>query len=286
VTARPQAAPARNITGVPTIPPDSPLLLLGSRSDAASERGVICPGDLPAPNDPTLEARARAARDALGDQVLILGHHYQRDQVIAYADARGDSFELSQRAATSDAPYIVFCGVHFMAESASILAREDQTVILPDLAAGCSMADMAEIGQLRDAWDRLARAGITDRTVPLTYMNSTAAIKAFCGEHHGAICTSSNAARAMSWAFDEALPDVSTSQKRRCCFCLTSTWVATRQCSGWGCRSTTVWSTTHGRLTVGCPTRSCTRRASSCGRAIVLCTRDSNLRWSMRFARN
>ncbi len=214
MTARPPAAPARNTTGVPTIPSGSPLLLLGNRADAASERGVICPGDLPAPDDPALEARARAAREALGDQVFILGHHYQRDQVIAFADARGDSFELSRRASTADAPYIVFCGVHFMAESASILAREDQTVILPDLAAGCSMADMAEASQLQDAWQRLARAGIADCTVPLTYMNSTAAIKAFCGEHHGAICTSSNAPRAMAWAFEEALPDVAANDTK------------------------------------------------------------------------
>jgi quinolinate synthase len=201
----PPAAPARNVTDVPTIPLGSPLLLLGRGADAASERGVVCPGDLPAPDDPGLVDRARRAKETLGDRVMVLGHHYQRDQVIEFADARGDSFELSRQAAAADAPYIVFCGVHFMAESASILAREDQTVILPDLAAGCSMADMAEGPQVVDAWARLERAGIADLTVPLTYMNSTAAIKAFCGEHHGAICTSSNAPTAMRWAFEEAL---------------------------------------------------------------------------------
>ncbi|MGH3443720.1 MAG: quinolinate synthase NadA [Nitriliruptorales bacterium] len=195
-----------------TLAPDSPLHLLGRRSDADSERGVLCPGDLPAPSDPDLFGRARRAREALGDEVVVLGHHYQRDEVIAFADARGDSFKLAQHAAAAGAPDIVFCGVHFMAESASILARDDQTVILPDLAAGCSMADMAEIHQVVDSWERLERAGVTATTVPLTYMNSTAAIKAFTGEHGGAVCTSSNAPRAMRWAFEQGervlfLPD-------------------------------------------------------------------------------
>lgn len=199
----PSAASASRPSGLPTLPDDSPLLLLGRRSDDASERGVVCPGDLPAPDDPELGDRATRARDQLGDSVIVLGHHYQRDQVIEFADVRGDSFELSRQAAAVDAPYIVFCGVHFMAESASILARPDQTVILPDLAAGCSMADMATERQLVDAWARIERAGVADVTVPLTYMNSAAAIKAFCGERGGAICTSSNAARAMQWAFDE-----------------------------------------------------------------------------------
>ena len=201
---RPRAATVRPDADRPTIPSDSPLLRLGRRIDAVTERGVVCPGDLPARNDPTLEGRVAAAKEALGDRVVILGHHYQREQVIQFADHRGDSFKLAQDASTADAEYIVFCGVHFMAESASILAREDQRVILPDLAAGCSMADMAEVRQLRDCWDRLDRAGIAAATVPLTYMNSTAAIKSFCGEHEGAICTSSNAPRAMRWAFDAA----------------------------------------------------------------------------------
>jgi quinolinate synthase len=201
--ARPRAAAVRPDPVNPTIPVGSPLLLLGRRTDPMTEKGVYCPGDLPAPDDPGLADRARSARAALGDRVVILGHHYQRDQVIDFADDRGDSFALSRFAADADAEFIVFCGVHFMAESASILARPDQTVILPDLAAGCSMADMAELRQLVDCWDRLERAGVADDVVPLTYMNSTAAIKAFCGEHGGAICTSSNAARAMRWAFDQ-----------------------------------------------------------------------------------
>jgi quinolinate synthase len=215
VTAsRPADAPARNLTDVPTIPLGSPLLLLGRGTDAASEKGVVCPGDLPAPDDPGLADRIRDAKAALGERVMLLGHHYQRDQVIEFADARGDSFELSKQAAAADADFIVFCGVHFMAESASILAREDQTVILPDLAAGCSMADMAEGHQVVDAWQRLERAGVADVTVPLTYMNSTAAIKAFCGEHHGAICTSSNAAAAMRWAFEDALEGIASTDTK------------------------------------------------------------------------
>ena len=209
---RPRAAQVHNRSDSPTIPTDSPLLRLGRRADSDSERGVVCPGDLPSPSEPGLAERAAEARARLGDQVVILGHHYQRDEVIALADARGDSFKLARFAADADAPHIVFCGVHFMAESASILARPGQTVILPDLAAGCSMADMAEATQLVDAWARLERAGVADTTVPLTYMNSTAAIKAFCGERGGAICTSSNAPRAMSWAFERGervlfLPD-------------------------------------------------------------------------------
>jgi quinolinate synthase len=200
---KPRAAAARPTAGTPAIPVGSPLLLLGRRGDPDAERGVACPGDLPSPSEPGLADRARRAREALGDQVAILGHHYQRDEVIEFADATGDSFKLAQFAASADAPNIVFCGVHFMAESASILARPDQTVILPDLAAGCSMADMAQHGQLVDAWARLERAGVAGATVPLTYMNSTAAIKAFCGERGGAICTSSNAPRAMRWAFEQ-----------------------------------------------------------------------------------
>lgn len=197
----PTAAPVHNTTGVPTIPHDSPLLLLGRRSDSGSERGVVCPGDLPAPDDPALADRARTARQALGDDVVVLGHHYQRDDVMAFADHYGDSFELARHAADTDARHIVFCGVHFMAESASVLARAEQVVILPDLAAGCSLADMAAADQLADAWGRLERAGVAAATVPITYMNSTAAIKAFCGVRGGATCTSSNAARVMDWAF-------------------------------------------------------------------------------------
>ena len=178
------------------------LLLLGRGADPDSERGVECPGDLPVASDPGLVARARAAKAALGDRVFVLGHHYQRDEVIEFADVTGDSFKLARDAAARpDAEFIVFCGVHFMAESADILTSPAQQGVLPDLAAGCSMADMAAIAQVEDAWDVLLDAGIADVTVPITYMNSTAAIKAFTGRHGGAVCTSSNAARALEWAF-------------------------------------------------------------------------------------
>jgi quinolinate synthase len=181
------------------------LLLLGRGSDPESERGVDCPGDLPQASDPTLVARARAARDALGDKAFVLGHHYQRDEVIQFADVTGDSFKLARDAAARpEAEYIVFCGVHFMAESADILTTPQQQVVLPDLAAGCSMADMANHQQVVEAWDVLTDAGIAEVTVPITYMNSSAAIKAFTGEHGGAVCTSSNAERALRWAFDSA----------------------------------------------------------------------------------
>lgn len=178
------------------------LLLLGHGADPDSERGVECPGDLPAPSDPDLVARAAQAKAALGSRVFILGHHYQRDEVIQFADVTGDSFKLSQMAAAHpEAEYIVFCGVHFMAESADILTSDNQRVILPDLAAGCSMADMAEIGQVEQCWRDLEAAGVADVTVPITYMNSSAAIKAFTGVHGGSICTSSNAHRSLEWAF-------------------------------------------------------------------------------------
>lgn len=181
-----------------------PLLVLGHGRDLASERGVECPGDLPAPSDPGLVERARAAREALGEKVFVLGHHYQRDEVIVFADVTGDSFKLAKEAAARpEAPWIIFCGVHFMAESADILTSDEQTVILPDLAAGCSMADMAAISQVEDAWDDLVEAGIAEDTVPVTYMNSSAAIKAFTGRHGGTICTSSNAKTALSWAFSQ-----------------------------------------------------------------------------------
>lgn len=188
-----------------TEPSASPaLLLLGDRRDPLSERGVDCPGDLPAASDPTLVERARKAKEALGDRVFILGHHYQRDEVIQFADVTGDSFKLARDAAARpEAEFIVFCGVHFMAESADILTNDDQTVILPDMAAGCSMADMADINQVEDAWEQLAEVGVAERTIPVTYMNSTAAIKAFCGRQDGLVCTSSNAEVALRWAFDQ-----------------------------------------------------------------------------------
>src|SRR5215213_4178068 len=181
---------------------DLPLLPLGRGHDPSSERGVECPGDLPPASDPDLVARAEAAKAALGERVFVLGHHYQRDEVIEFADVTGDSFKLARDAAgRPEAEFIVFCGVHFMAESADILTGPDQKVILPDLAAGCSMADMARLGQVEDAWDALTDAGIADSVVPVTYMNSSADIKAFCGRNGGAVCTSSNAEVALEWAY-------------------------------------------------------------------------------------
>ena len=191
----------------------SDLLLLGSESDLNSERGVSCDGQLPAASDPQLVVRAQVARKALGAKAMVLGHHYQRDEVIAFADIRGDSFKLAQAAAeNSAAEFIFFCGVHFMAESADILTTKNQKVILPDLAAGCSMADMATASQVADCWQVLEKLGVAKKTIPITYMNSSAAIKAFTGKNHGAVCTSSNAARAMKWAFEKGekilfLPD-------------------------------------------------------------------------------
>jgi quinolinate synthase len=176
--------------------------VLGTGSDPLSERGVECPGDLPPASDPALVERARRARAALGDRLFVLGHHYQRDEVIQFADVTGDSFKLAREAAARpEAEFIVFCGVHFMAESADILTAEHQQVILPDLAAGCSMADMARLAQVEDAWDVLADAGVADVTVPVTYMNSSADIKAFCGKHGGVVCTSSNAKTVLEWSF-------------------------------------------------------------------------------------
>lgn len=152
--------------------------------------------------DHTMDERIAAARRKLGSTTVLLGHHYQRDEVIRFADFTGDSYRLSKIAANTDARYVIFCGVHFMAESADVLGNAGQQVILPDLNAGCSMADMAEIGQVEDCWESLERAGLgEDGVLPLTYMNSTAAIKAFCGERGGLVCTSSNAAAAFDWAF-------------------------------------------------------------------------------------
>jgi quinolinate synthase len=188
-------------------------LVLGSEADPASERGVSCPGELPPASDPRLVERASAAKAELGDRLFVLGHHYQRDEVIQFADVTGDSFKLAREAAARpDAPYIVFCGVHFMAESADILTADHQQVVLPDLAAGCSMADMATFDQVEEAWEVLEDAGIADDVIPVTYMNSSADIKAFVGRHGGTVCTSSNARRALEWAFTKGskvlfLPD-------------------------------------------------------------------------------
>lgn len=164
-----------------------------------------------------MDERIAEARRTLGKEVVILGHHYQRDEVVRFADARGDSYRLSKIASEAEGQYIVFCGVHFMAESADVLSRDGQKVILPDLNAGCSMADMAEITQVEDAWEQFVDLGIADelggsRMTPLTYMNSTAAIKAFCGERGGTVCTSANADRSFNWGFAKSeklffLPD-------------------------------------------------------------------------------
>jgi quinolinate synthase len=177
------------------------------------EPGVGCDFDsyLLVPDD-SLDSRIAAAKASLGSDVVILGHHYQRDEVVQFADFRGDSLKLSFQAAQAEGRYIVFCGVHFMAESADILRRQHQTVILPDLNAGCSMADMADIGQVEACWSELSSIVDPRKLVPVTYMNSTAAIKAFTGENGGSVCTSSNAAAVMKWAFESGekvlfLPD-------------------------------------------------------------------------------
>ena len=189
------------------------LLVLGQGRDLASERGVSCTGELPAASDPDLVARAVAARSGLGSRAMILGHHYQRDEVIQFADITGDSFKLAQAASEQkSAEFIFFCGVHFMAESADILTSPQQKVILPDLAAGCSMADMATASQVQECWKELEKIGVAETTIPVTYMNSSAAIKSFTGEHGGTICTSSNAQKTMEWALSKGskilfLPD-------------------------------------------------------------------------------
>ena len=177
------------------------------------DKGVGCDFDdyLLVP-DESLDERIAAAKAKLGKDVVILGHHYQRDEVVKFADFRGDSLKLSQLAAEADARCIVFCGVHFMAESADILRRGNQVVVLPDLSAGCSMADMADIGQVEACWSELSRVTDTGKIIPVTYMNSTAAIKSFTGERGGCVCTSSNAAAVMKWAFERGekvlfLPD-------------------------------------------------------------------------------
>ena len=198
-----QISPAAAPAGTSSLP----LLVLGAGADPGSERGVNCPGELPPASDPALVERAHAAKAALGERLFVLGHHYQRDEVIEFADVTGDSFKLAKEAAARpDAEFVVFCGVHFMAESADILT-DHQQVVLPDLAAGCSMADMAALPQVEDAWDALERAGVADAVVPVTYMNSSADIKAFCGRQGGAVCTSSNAEVALEWAFAQK-PDV------------------------------------------------------------------------------
>jgi quinolinate synthase len=221
-----------------------------------------------APDD--VVRRIAAAKAALGSRLVILGHHYQRDEIIRWADFRGDSFKLSQQAAARrEADYIVFCGVHFMAESADILAADHQRVILPNLAAGCSMADMADEAQVLSCWTQLDRALDlrSSPIIPVTYMNSSAALKAFCGERGGVVCTSSNATRVLEWAFERG---------DRCSSSPTSTSGATRASSS--TFPTTPWSsgirTGHWEAT---PSRPSARRASSSGAAGAPSTRDS--RW-------
>ncbi len=188
-------------------------LVLDELTAALPEAGSTCSLEnyLALP-DHTMDERISRARAKLGATTLLLGHHYQRDEVIRFADATGDSYKLSRIAAETPAKYIVFCGVHFMAESADVLGCPGQQVILPDLNAGCSMADMAEISQVEACWEALEGLGLADEIIPLTYMNSTAAIKAFCGERGGLVCTSSNAHAAFEWAFERGkrilfLPD-------------------------------------------------------------------------------
>jgi quinolinate synthase len=175
-------------------------LILDEEAAAAADTSCSLENYLTLP-DHSMDARIAEARRQLGATTILLGHHYQRDEVIRFADFTGDSYRLSKIAAETEARYIVFCGVHFMAESADVLGRDGQQVLLPDLNAGCSMADMAEISQVEACWEALERLGLTDGLIPLTYMNSTAAIKAFCGERGGLVCTSSNARAAFEWAF-------------------------------------------------------------------------------------
>ncbi len=177
-------------------------LIIDEQTAVSPEAGIACSLEnyLALP-DNSMDERIAMARELLGKTTILLGHHYQRDEVIRFADFTGDSYKLSKIAAETDAKYIVFCGVHFMAESADVLGRDEQQVILPDLNAGCSMADMAEISQVEACWEALERIGLTADLIPLTYMNSTAAIKAFCGERGGLVCTSSNCRAAFEWAF-------------------------------------------------------------------------------------
>jgi quinolinate synthase len=177
-------------------------LILDEETAAPPRAGDVCTLEnyLALP-DSSMDERIAAARAELGSTTVLLGHHYQRDEVIRFADFTGDSYKLSKVAAETEAKYIVFCGVHFMAESADVLGRDGQQVILPDLNAGCSMADMAEISQVEACWEAFTHLDLSDECIPLTYMNSTAAIKAFCGEHGGLVCTSSNAKAAFEWAF-------------------------------------------------------------------------------------
>jgi quinolinate synthase len=209
-TCSPELATKPWTFDLPAVPPTSGTLrpIYGPGASqwdvaplTAPLQGVI-PDRYKQMSDDELHVRIMAAKAALGSRLVILGHHYQRDEIIRYADFRGDSFKLSQQAAgRGEADYIVFCGVHFMAESADILSGAHQQVILPNLAAGCSMADMANIDDVETAWDELA-ALCGEGTVPVTYMNSAANLKAFCGRNGGIVCTSSNAKRVLQWGLE------------------------------------------------------------------------------------
>ncbi len=198
---------AESLAGTPAYGPGA------SSSDvapASTPRQVQLPEEYKLASDAELDVRIRAAKAALGDRAVVLGHFYQRDEVIEYADFVGDSFQLANAALTRpDAEAIIFCGVHFMAETADILSRPDQAVILPNLAAGCSMADMADIDSVTECWEQLEELFGTEPdadgrvpVIPVTYMNSSAALKGFCGDRGGIVCTSSNAATVLEWAFE------------------------------------------------------------------------------------
>jgi len=252
-------------------PEATPLLnLLGTLSDPKTERGVECPGFLPAASDPNLVERAMSAKKALGSDVFVLGHHYQRDEVIQFADVTGDSFRLAREAAARpEAKYIVFLGVHFMAESADILTSPEQAVVLPDLAAGCSMADMATAHQVEDAWAHLDSIGLTSSTVPVVYMNSSAAIKSFTGQHGGTVCTSSNAKRAIEWALTRGervlfLPDQHLGRNTA-----TNISDATPPSRNLVCHKVTVFFTTHTSQVAALLTLKLRKQRWSSGRAIV-----------------
>ena len=198
---------AEALAGVPAYGPGASA---GDAAPASTPRQGRLPQEYTLASDAELDARIRAAKAALGDRAVVLAHFYQRDEIVEYADFVGDSFQLANAALTRpDAEAIIFCGVHFMAETADILSRPDQAVILPNLAAGCSMADMADIDSVTECWEQLEElfgtepdAGGRVPVIPVTYMNSSAALKGFCGEHGGIVCTSSNAATVLEWAFE------------------------------------------------------------------------------------
>lgn len=217
--------------------------------------------------DSEAQERIRAARARLGSQAVLLCHHYQRADVYQHADLTGDSLKLARLASATDAEYIVFCGVHFMAEVADILSKPHQVAILPDLAAGCSMADMANLAKVERCWRELAE--VLDKPdeciTPITYINSAADLKAFCGEHGGIVCTSTNAPTIMDWAF---------ARREKVLFFPTSTWAggpASRRAFPWR----RWWCGTRTRNTAASPPSRSARPRSCSGRGIARCTRCS-----------